>query len=126
MRADESLRPARRTLAEVYNNLIGMPPPHRLNPKLAMPYLGRLREKVECVALSADEVCDAAGRIAELGLLGGIVYDALLLECARKVRAEHIYTWNVRHFQLVAPDLADRIRTPELMHLDRDQEGGLI
>jgi hypothetical protein len=32
--------------------------------------------------------------------------------CAREVNAERIYTWNVRHFQLVAPDLKDRIVTP--------------
>jgi predicted nucleic acid-binding protein len=47
-----------------------------------------------------------------MGLAGGIVFDALLLACARKVDAERIYTWNVRHFRMVAPDLAERIVTP--------------
>jgi hypothetical protein len=35
-----------------------------------------------------------------------------LLACARKVGAERIYTWNLSHFPMVAPDLADRILTP--------------
>jgi hypothetical protein len=35
-----------------------------------------------------------------------------LLACARKIQAERIYTWNARHFQMVAPDLAGRIMTP--------------
>ena len=35
-----------------------------------------------------------------------------VLPCARKIQAEKIYTWNVKHFQMVAPDLADRIVTP--------------
>jgi len=51
-------------------------------------------------------------RTANLGRSGGMIYDALLLACARKVQAERIYTWNVKHFQTVAPDLADRIMTP--------------
>jgi predicted nucleic acid-binding protein len=45
-------------------------------------------------------------------LSGGIIYDALLIACARKIDAERIYTWNVRHFQMVAPDLAERIVEP--------------
>ncbi len=43
---------------------------------------------------------------------GAIIYDALILACARKARAEVIYTWNVKHFRLVAPDLSDRIVEP--------------
>jgi hypothetical protein len=39
-------------------------------------------------------------------------HDALLLACARMVQAEWIYTWNVKHFQMVAPDPAERIVTP--------------
>ncbi len=42
----------------------------------------------------------------------GTIFGALLLAWARKVSAVRIYTWNVRHFQLVAPDLKDRITTP--------------
>jgi predicted nucleic acid-binding protein len=41
-----------------------------------------------------------------------MIYDALLLACARKAAAERIYTWNERHFKLVAPDLAERIVAP--------------
>jgi predicted nucleic acid-binding protein len=45
-------------------------------------------------------------------LTGGIIYDCLLLACARKAQAERICTWNVRHFRSIAPDLAERIVTP--------------
>ena len=62
--------------------------------------------------LSPVEYLDAAERIANLGFLGGIICDTLLLACARKVNAERIYTWNIRHFRLVAPDLSDRIAQP--------------
>ncbi|GAC1639669.1 MAG: hypothetical protein NVS9B14_20930 [Candidatus Acidiferrum sp.] len=49
---------------------------------------------------------------AERGIAGGRVYDALLLQCARKSKAEIIYTWNLKHFQAIAPDLTKRMRTP--------------
>jgi predicted nucleic acid-binding protein len=41
-----------------------------------------------------------------------MIFDALLLACARKSHAERIYTWNEKHFRMVAPDLADRITNP--------------
>jgi predicted nucleic acid-binding protein len=103
---------AAHTLAEVYANLTGMPPPHRFLPAQALLILEYIRSKFDCIALTSEEVFDTTQRAAKLKLPGGIIYDALLLTCARKVRADRIYTWNVRHFQIVAPDLADRIVTP--------------
>ncbi len=100
------------TLAEVYASLTGMRPPNRFRPDQAMLLLDGFRAKLKFVALTADEVHETAGRVSRLGLAGGVIYDALLLACARKVDAERIYTWNVRHFQMVAPDLAGRIVTP--------------
>jgi predicted nucleic acid-binding protein len=47
-----------------------------------------------------------------IGVFGGIVYDALLIECARAVRADRIYTFNRSRFLQLAPDLDDRIMTP--------------
>jgi predicted nucleic acid-binding protein len=100
------------TLAEVYSNLTGMRPPHRFRPEQAAVVVDGFRAKFRCVELTADEVLNTARGIAGLGLMGGIIYDALLLTCARKVNAERIYTWNVRHFRIVAPDLAGRIVEP--------------
>ena len=100
------------TLAELYANLTGMRPPNRLRPEQAMIVLKQLKSRLACVVLTPEELFETIQRTASLSLAGGIVYDALLLGCARKVNAERIYTWNLKHFQLVAPDLADRIVTP--------------
>ena len=43
---------------------------------------------------------------------GGQIYDALLLDCARKFEADRIYTLNLRHFRRLAPDLAPRVVAP--------------
>jgi len=103
---------AAHTLAEVYANLAGMPPPHRFLPAQALLILEGIRSKFNCIALTAEEGFNTTQRAATLKLPGGIIYDALLLTCARKIGAEQIYTWNARHFQMVAPDLAERILTP--------------
>jgi hypothetical protein len=49
---------------------------------------------------------------ADSGWIGGRIYDALQLRCAKKAACDRIYTFNVRHFQPLAPDLADRIGAP--------------
>jgi predicted nucleic acid-binding protein len=103
---------AAHTLAELYATLTGMRPPNRFRPEQAMLVLDQVKASMECVILTAEEVFQTVHRTATLKLPGGIVYDALLLGCARKARAERIYTWDERHFQMVAPDLADRIVTP--------------
>jgi predicted nucleic acid-binding protein len=100
------------TLAEVYASLTGMRPPNRFRPDQAVLVLNQVRTKLVCITLTVEEVLDVTHRTAALKLPGGIIYDALLMGCARKVKAECIYTWNEKHFRMVAPDLADRIMTP--------------
>jgi predicted nucleic acid-binding protein len=100
------------TMAELYNSLTGMPPALRLRSRDAVLAIETFLQRLTPIALTPDEYGVALRRTAELGLTGGIIYDALLLECARKCGAEEIYTWNLRHFRAVAPDLAERIITP--------------
>lgn len=100
------------TLAEVYNVLTSMPPGLRLSPRNAVVAVETFLKRATCIALSSKEYLETLHQVAHLGLTGGIVYDALHLACAHKAKAEHIYTWNLRHFQMLAPDLKDRILTP--------------
>ena len=44
--------------------------------------------------------------------IGWRIYDALLLQCALKAKADVIYTWNLKHFQQLAPNIASTIKTP--------------
>jgi predicted nucleic acid-binding protein len=105
---------AAHTMAELYASLTGMRPPNRLQPEQATLIVEQCKTNLDCVALTSEEVFQAIQRTAALKLPGGIIYDALLLACARKVHAERIYTWNAKHFQMAAPDLAERIVTPNL------------
>ncbi|MGD0789916.1 MAG: PIN domain-containing protein [Terracidiphilus sp.] len=100
------------TIAEVFNTLTAMPPTLRLAPRDAVLAVETFLQRLTAVDLSAEEYMETLRRTANLGHSGGMIYDALHLACARKIEAERIYTWNVKHFQMVAPDLAERIVTP--------------
>lgn len=100
------------TIAELYNTLTAMPPALRLAPRDAVLAVETFLQSLTPVTLTADEYMETLRRTANLGRSGGIIYDALHLACARKIEAERIYTWNVKHFQMAAPDLAERIVAP--------------
>ena len=100
------------TIAELFHSLTAMPPALRLAPRDAVLAVETFLQRLTPVALSAEEYMETLRLTANLGHSGGMIYDALLLACARKVKAEQIYTWNVKHFQMIAPDLAERIVTP--------------
>lgn len=100
------------TLAELYNSLTGMPPALRLRPRDAALAIETFLQRLTPIALTPEEYGSVITRTAQLGLTGGIIYDALLIECARKCEADQIYTWNLRHFRAAAPDMAERILHP--------------
>ena len=108
----ESCACSAHSLAEFYAVLSRLPGGRRQRPDFAGALVEDIALRMTVVALSAEEYLDALLAAAQLRIAGGTIYDALLLKCARKVNAERIYTWNVRHFQLVAPDLAGRIVRP--------------
>ncbi len=89
-----------------------MPPPARLTPSESLFNIRQVLQRVRTVELNEFEYLQTIRSVAAMPLSGALIYDALLLQAARKVQAETLYTWNVKHFQMLAPDLADRIRTP--------------
>jgi len=66
----------------------------------------------EIITLTPGMYRDTIESCANHGWIGGRIYDALHLSCARKGGCNRIYTLNVRHFQQLAPDLADRVGAP--------------
>jgi predicted nucleic acid-binding protein len=105
---------AAHSLAEVYAVLSRMPGGKRQRPELAGILVDQIIKRMTVVSLTADEYAETIRRAVQAKIAGGTIFDALLLACARKVDAEHIYTWNLRHFHLVAPDLAGRILSPQI------------
>lgn len=103
---------AAHSLAEIFAILTGRPVPLKLSPTDAAQIVRHTSKRFTIITLTPTEYLATVQAVAELGHGGGMIYDALLLACARKCRATRIYTLNQKHFRLLAPDLASRIVEP--------------
>lgn len=63
-------------------------------------------------APSSAEYSKALNRAAALGTIGGGIYDAFIAQCASKVNASALYTWNAKHFMRQGPDVSAIVRRP--------------
>jgi predicted nucleic acid-binding protein len=100
------------TLAEVYAVMTVLPVKPAIPPEQVMLFVEEIRKRLTVVSLDQDEYFEAVFNAAQRGFTSGRVYDALLLRCAAKAKAQTIFTWNLKHFQTIAPEFRDRMRAP--------------
>ncbi len=100
------------SLAEVFATLTGLPGKHRVGADQVMLFLADIRDRLTLVPLSEQDYLEAIKSAAERGISGGAIYDAVLAQCARKIKAEKLFTWNLRDFQRLDPEMSARVRTP--------------
>lgn len=100
------------SLAELYATATRLPGKHRLSGEQVVLFLQDLTSRLSAITLTAPEYLHAMENAARNHVAGGAIYDALLAQCALKGGADVIYTWNVRHFQLLGAEVKDRLRTP--------------
>lgn len=103
---------AAHSLAEVYSAMTRLPVKPIIPPDQALLFVQKIVERFTVVALDSDEYFETIQDLAARGLGRSLVYDALIVRSARKAAVEHIFTWDVDDFRRIAPDLAERIRTP--------------
>ena len=101
------------TLAEVYATLTAMPGRDRASGTEALLFLQSIRERLTLIHLTGDEYFEAAEVAAGGGFSSGGIYDVVIGHCARKAQAETIYTWNLKRFLRLPPELARRMKAPE-------------
>jgi len=99
-------------LAELYSVITGMPGRDRASPDEALLFLGDVREKLSLVALGEADYFSLISEAASARISGGGVFDAIAGRCALKAKARTLYTWNVKHFRRLSPELASRVKTP--------------
>jgi predicted nucleic acid-binding protein len=99
-------------LAEVYATMTALPVKDVIPPDQALLFVQEVRDRFTIVTLTEAEYYATIEQAAALRFTSGRIYDALLLRCATKVKAETIYTWNLKHFRAISPAVADRIHTP--------------
>jgi predicted nucleic acid-binding protein len=103
---------AAHTMAEAYTTLTNFPKGYDVPPEVAFQIIEEAGKNFTLVTLTTKESMNALEAAAGHGFVGGIIYDALLMACARKIEAKWIFTNNHKHFRRVAPDLASRIVEP--------------
>jgi predicted nucleic acid-binding protein len=99
--------------AEFYAVLTRVPLSPPIYPSEAWRLLAEnILPHFDIAALSAAQYSSVLRQAAEKGWTGGLVYDALHLAAATGNRCKRIYTFNLRHFLQLAPDLQDAICSP--------------
>ena len=103
---------AAHTLTEIFAVLTRLPIHHRVPPHTALEIVKHTSKRFTIVHLTMDEQLATIQRFVAEGLSGAMIYDAMILACARKINATKIYTLDPKHFTRIAPDLASRILEP--------------
>ena len=103
---------AAHSLAEVFSIMTRLPVKPAVPPEQAWLFVDDICKRLTIVALHANEYLSTIRALAERGLGRSLVYDALIARSAQKSKADALYTWDVVDFQRIAPQLADRVRTP--------------
>jgi predicted nucleic acid-binding protein len=103
---------AAHSLAEVYATLTRYPGKERLSAEFADVLLQEIERRFTLVWLDGNAYRASIRRIATMGIVGGAVYDALVAACAIKAGADHLYTWNARHFNLLGAEIQRLVTMP--------------
>jgi len=104
---------ASHTIAELYGVLTTLPLRPRITPDTALRLiLENVRKIAKIVPLSVSDYEATIERLAELGIPGGAVYDALIARAAEKSSAERLLTLNASDFERVWPEGKSRLSLP--------------
>jgi predicted nucleic acid-binding protein len=95
---------ASHTLAELYAVLTTLPLKPRVLPLTAWRLVhDNVETSAKIISLSPSDYKDAIKYISELGLTGGIIYDALIVKAAQKSGVERLLTFNADDFVRLWP-----------------------
>lgn len=96
---------ASHTLAELYAVLTTLPISPKITPGIARQLIqNNIYATGKIIPLSASDYSFVIKQMAELGLSGGVIYDALIAKVAQKSRVDHILTLNIDDFRRVWPE----------------------
>jgi predicted nucleic acid-binding protein len=104
---------AAHSLAETYAVLTGMPAKPRITPTAAYSLISEdVVRYFKLIMLTPSDYLRVLQQLQTRDLTGGIIYDALIQECARMSAPERFYTFNPGDFRRLAPEWSEIIREP--------------
>lgn len=104
---------AAHSLAELYANLTRLPLKPRIAPDIAQQLISdNVLSLCEIISLASDDYRAVIKHLVSLNIVGGAIYDALILRAAMKANADQVLTLNARDFRRVYPEMAEKIVVP--------------
>ncbi len=92
-------------LFESFAVMTRLPAPHRLAPSDALTLLRDNFTSTRIATLTARNVWPILQKLAQLGLAGGLTYDAIILEAATDGGATELLTLSERDYERLEPRL---------------------
>jgi len=87
------------SILEVYSVLTSAPFNPRITPITAKRLIeNNIKKNAKVISLSDKDYFRILKKVSEYNLSGGIVYDAIIAECAEKSNSDLILTLNIRDF----------------------------
>ncbi|RKZ91297.1 MAG: VapC toxin family PIN domain ribonuclease [Candidatus Parabeggiatoa sp. nov. 1] len=87
--------------------------PRRISPEETQQLIQQnILNVFEVIALSEQDYMSVINHLSESGIIGGVIYDALILKAAIKANVDYVVTLNEKDFKRVYPDFADKIISP--------------
>jgi predicted nucleic acid-binding protein len=104
---------ANHTLIELYAVLTTLPISPKITPNVARRLIhDDVETPAKIVSLSSQDHISIIKDMADLGLSGGVIYDALIVRAATKSGANKILTFNINDFKSVWPEGEARLVVP--------------
>jgi predicted nucleic acid-binding protein len=102
------------SLAELYSILTSIPvKPRRISPQEAQQLIQQnIRNDFQVITLSEQDYMNVIKHLSESNIIGGVIYDALILQAAIKANVDYVITLNETDFKRVYPDFVDKIISP--------------
>ena len=104
---------ASHTLAELYAVLTTLPVTPRISSGIAWRLIHEnIETSAKVVSLSASEYSTVIKHLSDQGIHGGIVYDALIAQVAKKSDVERLLTLNPDDFNRIWPEGSSIVTVP--------------
>lgn len=101
------------SLAELYSILTTLPIKPHISTLTAKKLIrSNILENFQILELSESDYEAIVNHLAESGLSGGIIYDALILYAVFKIDIDEVLTLNMKDFQRIYPELNEKIHVP--------------
>jgi predicted nucleic acid-binding protein len=101
------------SLAELYSVLTRTPFAARVYPEEALAMIERsVLPSFEIIEVKKTSYLNAIAACATTGWKGGRVHDAVHIQAAVQAGCDAIYTYDVAHFESLAPEWKGRIQAP--------------